>query len=178
MKLIRTFAAAAAAGAVTLSAADLSGIAAAKRWEPAECTVAQNGNAMTVNMPVDHKGGEAKYPVGWPRLYLRKLTSAEKDWSKAKALSFKIKLEFTGKSEKQPIAFQVKTQSSKEAKVKTTFLLIPGLINNKEVTATLDLSNIKDLNNVVCLGINISEEHYKHGENVKFTVSDFKLINK
>ena len=178
MKLFKTFFAVAAAGAVTLSAADLSRIATAKRWTPEECTVTQNGNAITVNMPVDHKAGEAKYPIGWPRLYLLKLDPAEKDWSKAKALSFKIKLEFTGKSVKQPITFQIKTQTPKDVKWKTTAISIPGLVNNKEVTAVLDISKIKDLDSVVCLGINIAEENYKHGENVKFTVSDFKLINK
>ena len=178
MKMFRTLIALAAAGSITLSAADLANVATAKRWAPYECTVVQAGKAMTVNMPIDHKGGEKKYPVGWPRLYLEKLTPAEKDWSKAKALSFKIKLEFTGKTAKQPISFQVRTKGPKDTKNTTAVIDIPGLVNNKEITAVLDLSKVKNLDNVVCLGINISEVHYKHGENVKFTMSDFKLINK
>ena len=52
------------------------------------------------------------------------------------------------------------------------------MINNKEVTATIPLDKVANLNNVVTLGINISESQYKDGENVKFTVSDFKLIDK
>lgn len=178
MKMFRTLIALAAAGSITLSAADLANVATAKRWAPYECTVVQAGKAMTVNMPVDHKGGEKKYPVGWPRLYLEKLTPAEKDWSKAKALSFKIKLEFTGKTAKQPISFQVRTKGPKDTKNTTAVIDIPGLINNKEITVLLDLSKVKNLDNVVCLGINICEANYKHGENVKFTVSDFKLVSK
>ena len=86
MKVFRTLVALAAAGSVSLSAADLANVTTAKRWNPAECTVVQAGKAMTVNMPIDHKAGEKKYPIGWPRLYLEKITPAEKDWSKAKAV--------------------------------------------------------------------------------------------
>ncbi|MBQ9754761.1 MAG: hypothetical protein IJV93_08435 [Lentisphaeria bacterium] len=178
MKVFRTLVALAAAGSVSLSAADLTNVATAKRWNPAECTVVQAGKAMTVNMPIDHKAGEKKYPIGWPRLYLEKITPAEKDWSKAKAVSFKIKLEFTGKTAKYPVSFQVKTKGPKETKNATKFFTIPGLVNNKTVTAVLPLKDVKNLDNVVCLGFNISESQYKHGENLKFTVSDFKLINK
>lgn len=178
MKLIRTFAVAAAAGAVTLSAADLSGIAAAKRWEPAECTVAQNGNAMTVNMPVDHKGGEAKYPVGWPRLYLRKFISAEKNWSQAKAISFDLKLEFTGKTEKYPLTFHIFWTVAGAKKPASATVSIPALKNNAVNKVVLPLTKVKDLAAVSGIGFNISESQYKHGENFKFTVSNFKLISK
>lgn len=177
MNLFRSLFAVAAAGAVSVSAADLFNVADAKRWKPAECTV-QGEKALVVNMPVDYKAGEVKYPVGWPRLYLYKLTPAESDWSKAKAVSFKIKLEFTGKTAKQIIWFQVHTKGPQDVKAKSHVFQIPGMINNKEVTATIPLDKVANLNNVVTLGFNISESQYKDGENVKFTVSDFKLIEK
>ena len=123
MKITRLLMALGAAGSVTLSAADLSKVADAKRWKPDECTVVQSGSAMVINMPVDHKAGQKDFPVGWPRLYLYKL-------------------------------------------------------NNKTTAVTVPLDKAKGLKNVVILGFNINEVQYKHGENVKFTVSDFKLINK
>ena len=42
----------------------------------------------------------------------------------------------------------------------------------------VDLAKIKHSDNVVALGFSISESHYKHGENLKFTVSDFTLTDK
>jgi hypothetical protein len=178
MNLFRTFLAVAAAGVFSLSAADLSNIASVKRWAPYECTVTQSGKALVINMPVDHKAGQKEYPVGWPRLYLYKLTAAEKDWSKAKAVSFKFQLEFKGTSAKQPIWFQVRTQGPKDAKPTVHSLQIPDVKNKTAATVTLSLDKVKNLDNVVILGFNISEDRYKHGENVKFTVSEFKLINK
>ena len=178
MKMFRTLIVLAAAGSITLSAADLANIATAKRWAPYECTVVQNGKGMTINMPVDHKGGQKEYPIGWPRLYLTKITPAEKDWSKAKALTFKFKLEFTGKSTRYPITLQIRTKGPKDVKEKNHPVAIPGVVNNKEITVTLPLDKIANRDNVTTLGINICERDYKHGENLKFTFSDFKLVEK
>ena len=178
MNLFRTFFAVAAAGVLSLSAADLSKITDVKRWSPFECTAAQAGKGLTVNMPVDHKGGQKDYLVGWPRAYLYKMTQAEKDWSKAKALTFQFKLEFTGTTARQRIYFQVRTQGPQDLKDTAHPLMIPAVKNNTSVTVTLPLDKVKNLNNVVTLGINIAEKDYKHGENVKVTISDLKLINK
>ena len=179
MDLFRTFFAVAAAGSVTLSAADLSQVFDPKRWLPAECTVtAAEGGGMTVNMPIDHKSGEKKYPIGWPRLYFRKFQAQEKDWSKAKAVSFKFKLEFTGKTEKYPITFHVRTTAPGAEKEDAFTTIVPGVVNNKEITAVIPLDKVKNPGNVTTLGFNISESQYKHGENYKFTVRDMKLIEK
>ena len=178
MNLFRVFFAVAAAGVLSLSAADLSKITDVKRWSPFECTIVQAGKGITVNMPVDHKAGQKDYPIGWPRVYLYKMTQAEKDWSKAKALTFQFKLEFTGTTARQRIYFQVRTQGPQDPKDTAHPLMIPAVKNNTSVTVTLPLDKVKNLNNVVTLGINIAEKDYKHGENVKVTISDLKLINK
>ena len=176
MNFLRLISAAAAAGAVTLSAADLSKVTEMKRWTAAECTVAQAGKGLEVNMPIDHlKGQYPKYPIGWPRLYLYKITPQEKDWSKAKSISFKVKTEFTGKTQKLTLTFRVYTKGPEDKKEGTYIFNVPGMVNNKEITAKFDLAKIKHSDNVVALGFSISESHYKHGENLKFTVSDFQL---
>ena len=179
MNFLRLISAAAAAGAVTLSAADLSKVTEMKRWTAAECTVAQAGKGLEVNMPIDHlKGQYPKYPIGWPRLYLYKINAAEKDWSKAKSVSFKIKMEFTGTTQKQELTFRLYTQGPNDKKALTYTFPVSGLVNNKEVVATFPLDKIKSTENVVMLGFSISESRYKHGENLKFTVSDFTLTDK
>ena len=178
MKFVLSLLTFAVSGVLTLSAADISNFSTAKRWSAAECTVTQNGNGMTVNMPIDHKAGEKNYPIGWPRLYLYKLTPAEKDWSKAKAISFKFHLEFTGTSTATPINFQIRTKGPQDKKAAGFFFELKEAVNKKTVTITLPLDKVKNLNNVVYHGFFISESKYKHGENLKFTVSDFKLINK
>ena len=178
MKMFRTLFAAAAAGAVTVSAADFSKIFEIKRWDPYECTVTAVEGGMTVNMPIDHKGGEKNYPIGWPRTYFQRLRPEEKDWSKAKAVSFKFKLEFTGTTQKFPVTFHVRTLAPGAKKVEGIAVLVPGIVNNKEVAVEIPLEKLKNPENVAFFGFSISESQYKHGENLKFTVRDMKLIGK
>lgn len=178
MKLFNTFLAAAAIGTLSLSAADLSKVIDAKRWQIAECTAKTVGNTMVVNMPVDHKSGQKNYPIGWPRLYLRKFIPAEKDWSKAKAISFDLKLEFTGKSKKYPLTFHYFWYTKGVKKEQSSNLPIPNLKNNTVNKVVLPLTKLKDPAGASGFGFNISESQYKHGENFKFTVSNFKLISK
>ncbi|MBR2872300.1 MAG: hypothetical protein IKB99_02280 [Lentisphaeria bacterium] len=179
MKIFRTLVAVAAAGSISLSAADLSKFTAdVKRWEIAECTAKTEATALVVNMPVDHKGGQKGYFVGWPRLYMRKFQAQEKDWSKAKAISFDLKLEFTGKTAKYPLTFHVFWKKPQDKKATSITIPVPALKNNSVNKVVLPLNKVADLANVSGIGFNISEAHYKHGENFKFTVSNFKLINK
>ena len=179
MKMFRMLFAAAAAGAVTLSAADLSKVLDPKRWSPYECTVsAAEGGGLTVNMPIDHKAGQKDYPIGWPRTYFQKLRPEEKDWSKAKAVSFKFKLEFTGTTQKFPVTFHVRTMAPGAKKAEGPAILIPGIVNNKEVAVEIPLPKLKNPENVDYFGFSISESQYKHGENLKFTVRDMKLLEK
>ena len=179
MKMFRTLFAAAAAGAVTLSAADLSKVLDPKRWSPYECTVtAAEGGGLTVNMPVDHKGGQKDYPIGWPRTYFQRLRPEEKDWSKAKSVFFKFKLEFTGTTQKFPVTFHVRTLAPGAKKAEGIAVLVPGVVNNKEVAVEIPLEKLKNPENVAFFGFSISESLYKHGEILKFTVRDMKLIEK
>ena len=178
MKMFRTLFAAAAAGAVTVSAADFSKIFEIKRWDPYECTVTAVEGGMTVNMPIDHKGGEKNYPIGWPRIYLRKLQTQEKDWSKARAVSFKFKLEFTGTTQKFPLVFHMHTAAPGAKKDDAVTVPVPGIVNNREITVEIPLAKLKNPENVTFLGFNIGEANYKHGENFKFTVREMKLVDK
>ena len=179
MKLFKTFFAVAAAGAISLSAADLSKFIDAKRWEKAECTIVTEGNALVVNMPVDHKAGQKDYPIGWPRIYLRKFFPQETDWSKAKAISFDLKPEFTGKSEKYPINFHFFWNVPNAKKMASCALVItPELKNNTVNKVVIPLTKAGDTSKMGGIGFNINESQYKHGDNFKFTVSNFKLVEK
>lgn len=178
MKFFRTLFVLAAAGTLSLSAADFSKIVDTKRWDIAECTAKTVGNTLVINMPVDHKGGQKDYPIGWPRLYMRKLQPQELNWSKAKAISFDLKLEFTGKTAKYPLTFHVFWKGPKDAKAQSVGIPVPALKNNAVNKVVIPLSKVGDLANVSGIGFNISESQYKHGENYKFTVSNFKLVNK
>lgn len=178
MNVFRTLTAIAAAGLMTLSAADLSKVIDAKRWTAAECKAATVGSSLVVNMPVDYKTGEPKYLVGWPRVYLYKLLPGETNWTNAKAISFDLKLEFTGKTAKYPISFHVFYKDAGKKRTPSVITPIPALKNNTVNKVVIPLNKIKDLAAVCGIGFNISESQYKHGENLKFTVSNFKLINK
>ena len=178
MKFFRTLFALAAAGTVSLSAADLSKVIDVKRWDIAECTAKTEGNALVINMPVDHKGGQKNYPIGWPRLYMRKLMPQEANWSKAKAISFDLKLEFTGKTAKYPLTFHVFWQKPGDKKAQSVGIPVQALKNNAVNKVVVPLNKVGDLAAASGFGFNISEIQYKHGENFKFTVSNFKLVEK
>ena len=178
MKFFRTLFALAAAGTISLSAADLSKVIDAKRWDIAECTAKTEGNALVINMPVDHKGGQKGYPIGWPRLYMRKLLPQETNWSKAKAIAFDLKLEFTGATAKYPLTFHVFWTNAADKKAKSIGIPVQGLKNNTVNKVVVPLKTVGDLAAASGFGFNISESQYKHGENFKFTVSNFKLIEK
>lgn len=178
MKLFRTLFAVAAASAVTLSAADFSKVVDAKRWQIAECTAKTEGKTLVVNMPVDHKSGQPKYLVGWPRLYLRKLLANEKNWSKAKAISFDLKLEFTGKSTKYPLTFHFFSWPEGAKRDQSVSVPLRNLKNNTVNKVVIPFPKKFQPAIASGFGFNISEGQYKHGENFKFTVSNFKLVNK
>ena len=178
MNLFRTLTAVAMTGLISLSAADLSKVTEAKRWTPAECKAETVGNALVVNMPVDHKTGEPKYPVGWPRIYLLKLLPGETNWSNAKAISFDLKLEFTGKTAQYPVSFHVFWKAPNTKKDPSAVMEMTSLKNNTVNKVVIPLTKVKNLSAVSGIGFNISEVKYKHGENMKFTVSNFKLVNK
>ena len=180
MKFVKTFLMLAAAGAVTLSAADFFKILNTGRWSKFECTAVTADNALTVTMPIDHKGGQKEYPIGWPRLYMRKFLPAENNWSGAKAISFDLKLEFTGKTAAYPLTFHIFWRPKDAKKNESTSVRCPVLKNNAVNKVVIPFSSLKGFDPaVVCgLGFNISESQFKHGENFKFTVSNFKLVEK
>lgn len=60
----------------------------AKTWSPAECTIAasdvrtrEGRPALHWHVTVDHYAGEAKYPIGWPRISNPVREPAARDWS-------------------------------------------------------------------------------------------------
>lgn len=177
MKFVKTFLMLAAAGAVTLTAADFSKILNTGRWSKFECTAVTADNALTVTMPIDHKGGQKEYPIGWPRLYLYKLLPVETGWANAKAVSFDLKLEFTGKTAAYPMSFHFFWNDANK-KSKSTAVAIPELKNNTVNKVVIPLGKVENPAAITGIGFSISERSYKHGETLKFTVSNFKLVEK
>jgi hypothetical protein len=64
------------AGEVTMERRVLMGAESAKQWNTAESSVESSEKhvrgggkaALHWHITVDHYGGEAKYPIGWPRI--------------------------------------------------------------------------------------------------------------
>ena len=177
MKFFKTIFMLAVAGAVTLSAADFSKIVDTKRWSKFECTAVTADNALSVTLPIDHKGGQKEYPIGWPRLYLYKLLPAEMGWSNAKAISFDLKLEFQGKTAAFPMSFHF-FWTDTDKKSKSTAVAFPELKNNVVNKVVIPFDKVKNPAGVTGIGFSISERNFKHGETFKFTVSNFKLVEK
>ena len=98
--------------------------------------------------------------------------------SKAKAISFDLKLEFTGKTAKYPLTFHVFWQKPGDKKAQSVGIPVQALKNNAVNKVVVPLNKVGDLAAASGFGFNISEIQYKHGENFKFTVSNFKLVEK
>ena len=156
----------------------LDGLAEAKRWGPAECTVAASkglkaaGRATVhLHIPVDHKGGEKAYPIGWPRMYLD-LRPGEKGWKDFERFEFMVHATMTRpKPPKRVINLQVQCPDRQRNNNRNLSEIRLG----KWTLVSIPISEIRHVENVARLGLNISESDYRHGEKLDFHFGAFRL---
>jgi len=156
----------------------LDGLADPNRWGPAECTLAPSRQlkasgrpTLHMHIPVDHKGGEKNYPIGWPRAYL-KLRPAERSWGQFERFEFIIHAAMTRpKPPRQALSLQIQCPDRQRNNIRNLSEIRLG----RWVRVSIPIREIKHIADVARLGLNISESNYRHGEKLDFRVGAFRL---
>jgi len=158
----------------------LDDLANPKRWTQAECTViaskelkAEGRPTVHVHIPVDHHGGEEKYPIGWPRIYCRLRKPAETNWIAFDRVEFLIYAKMSRpKLPKRPLNFQIRCPDKKRA----TYRGLAEMKLGKWVRISIPLGKIPHLEDLANIGFNISESDYKDKDLLDFYIGGFRLV--
>ena len=163
-----------------LQALVLDGLGDPARWGPAECTVkaseklkAEGRPTLHLHIPVDHHGGEAKYPIGWPRMYLNLKKPAETGWTEFERFEFLIHAAMSRPTlPRQALNLQIQCPDKHNALHHNLAEIQLG----KWARVAIPIRSIKDVEQVARLGLNISESNYKHGDKLDFHIGGFRLV--
>jgi len=157
----------------------LDGLGDPARWGPAECTVeaadklkADGRPTLHLHIPVDHHGGEAKYPIGWPRMYLNLKKPDETGWADFERFEFLIHATMSRPTPpKSALNLQIQCPDKRNALHHNLAEIQLG----KWARVSIPIRSIKDVEQVARLGFNISESNYKHGDVLDFHIGGFRL---
>ncbi|MBM4019843.1 MAG: hypothetical protein FJ288_16235 [Planctomycetes bacterium] len=157
----------------------LLGADPAKTWSAAESAVAAEtsrvkagGAAMRWHIAVDHFGGEAKYPIGWPRVS-RALRGTERDWSGWDFLEFWIYSETSReKLPSAPLALLVRVEAGEGSWSRPLTELKKG----EWVRFVVPVADLPRPEAVQQVMFSISDSNYRHQDQVTFTIADLALV--
>ncbi|MCX7818061.1 MAG: hypothetical protein N2652_02465 [Kiritimatiellae bacterium] len=138
------------------------------RLEPAA-----GGEAPTLrwSVVVDHHGGEAAYPVGWPRFGIR-LPPEWRDWSGWERLRVRWRAE--GTRERWPErAVGVQVYAPDKASANTEWWSVSADSGWRDWW--LDLDRLADLAHVARIQWHVAESEYRHGERVDVWIASIAL---
>lgn len=154
--------------------------AAAGRFSPAESTVSpstEHGRAgkpaIHWHVTVDYFGGEAKYPIGWPRITYSPKDAAGRDWSGWDYLQLWV---FTDTSREalpsEPAGLSLYTPDKEGA----FHYNLAELKKNEWVRVRIPLNQVPRHNDVRLIQFNISEARYRHQDRLDFYIDDVVLL--
>ena len=158
----------------------LFGGASVKGWSPAESTlevsaahVRVNTNALHWHVTVDYFGGEAKYPIGWPRFGRDLPVGAQRDWSAWDFLHMWI---FVTSSRaalpKEAVGLGLHTPDKTSA-FNTT---LSQLKLDEWVEVVIPIAKIARPGDVRNIQFHISEANYKHADQLDLWIDDLALL--
>ncbi len=152
----------------------------ASQWYPSESSVASaDGPSKTGasivhwHVPVDYHAGEAKYPIGWPRMGLS-LKGGITDWTDWDYLHFWIYANTT-RSELPRIPVGLSIQQG-DSKSDTLSLTLSDLKKNQWLEVQIPISKLAHPNDVRGLQFNIAESNYKDGDQIDFHIDEVALL--
>lgn len=152
----------------------------ATAWSTAESTIATSsrrarggGPSWHWHVSVDHTSGEARYPVGWPRISRAIPPGAMRDWSGWDFLRMWIYTE-TSRSGLPgvPVGLGLHTPDRAGAYNRTLHELRKG----QWVEIRIPLSQIPRHHDVRQVQFHIAESNYKHGDQLDFYIGELALL--
>jgi hypothetical protein len=151
-----------------------------KAWAPAESTVEVSNERVRAaavslhwRVTVDYNAGEAKYPIGWPRLSRALPAGAERDWSGWDFLHCWI---YTATSRDRlpsvPAGLGLHTPDRASAYQRTLSELRAG----EWVEIKIPLTQIPRHGDVRNIQFHIAESNYRDADRLDFYLSDLALL--
>ena len=148
-------------------------------WSPAEAEARKvddvNGHpALVFHIDVDHNAGEPKYPIGWPRMYMRKPNDIP--WKEYDKLEFKVHTKISPATRSIPnTAFSLKFTGAPKISVELPFGS-KNLKLNEWVQFSMPISKIEEITSFSSSGFYICESHYKDKDVLDFTFAEIRLV--
>ena len=121
---------------------------------------------------INHKGGEKKYPIGWPRMGKTLTKTKMTDWSDYNFFECWI---YTETSRDALPATPFTVAFSHTGHRNTTPFRLHELKKDEWVKIVIPISRLKDPKDVQRIQFHISESDYKHDDRVDFTIDDMVL---
>lgn len=151
----------------------------AAAWAPAEGVVAvdtkrakRGTTSLRFHVDVNWETGEAKYPVGWPRMN-RKVPPEAQDWSSWDYLEFSIYVESSRKSlPTVPMGLGIYSGGGKADYNRSLTELQLG----KWTDYRLPLSALPSLKTRTGMQFHIAEANYRHGDVLDFWIDNISLV--
>jgi hypothetical protein len=169
-----------AAGAPAMEKRILFGPESAKQWAAAESTVEASAEHKHTDQPslrwhitVDYFSGEAKYPIGWPRIGLTFKDPAARDWSGWDFLEMWI---YTDTSRerlpREPLSMALYAPD----KAGGFNRMLDEVVKGQWAQIRIPLTQIPRHNDVRFIQFSISEARYKHQDQIDFYFGEVALL--
>ncbi len=150
-----------------------------KTWSPAECTaepstsrVKTGSSSWHWHVTVDHFAGEAKYPIGWPRISHSFPAGTLRDWSAWDFFHAWIYVD-TSRAALPKDAAGLGLHTPDRAGAYSRVL---GELRKGEwVEINLPVSQIPRAHDVRQIQFHIAESNYRHGDTLDFYLNDLSL---
>lgn len=151
----------------------------AKTWSPAECTAAPSTARVKVgpsswlwHVDVDYFSGEAKYPIGWPRIGHAIPAGELGDWSDWDFLHLWVYVDTSRDAlPKGPAGLGLHTPDRANAYNRP----LAELKKDQWVELNLPISEIPRHGDVRNIQFHLAEANYRHGDRVDFYLNDLAL---
>lgn len=152
----------------------------ASSWYTAEATIESaekpsHSGSPTIHwhVTVDHTAGEAKYPIGWPRVGSR-IDEAQRDWSDSDFFQFWM-YSTTSRAAfpKTPAGLTI---NQTEEKTGAYNLSLTDLKKDEWVEVRVPISRLSHPDDVRGIQLNIAESDYQHGDKIEFFIDQLALL--
>jgi hypothetical protein len=164
----------------TLEQRILFGPESAKQWSAAESSLEASAPPVGARHPVlrwqitvDHFAGEAKYPIGWPRISHTLRDAASRDWSGWDYLQLRI---YTDTSRdalpRDPVGLALHTPDKESAYHRPLAELRKGAWT----TIRIPLSDVPHHHDVRLMQFHISESNFRHQDQLDFYFEEMALL--
>lgn len=154
--------------------------ASASQWSAAECTIESSKAHMRSDRPVlrwhvtvDHFAGEAKYPIGWPRINYTFREAAARDWSAWDYFQMWIYTDTNRAGlPREPVGLSIQAPDKDSSDNRPLTMLKKG----EWVQIKIPLNQLPRRQDVRLIQLHISESNYKHQDQLDFYLDEVALL--